>query len=233
MSRLADSGKLDLAEVFRRVQAEMTAHLAVSGLFEHAITHGSASEQDWIKLFELFLPKRFTTAPVFVVNSDGSRSRQIDLAVFDNHSSPLMFPHQSGLHVPVESVFAAFEVKSILTSISLRDAGVKAASVRELRSNKARPILAGVLCTTTKWPLTEDSSVLRHFLKALPAHHGIDLGCVLDHASFEFQRRLIVSEPDEALIFFLLRLVHRLDKLGPAPRVDVMRYARGVKSFLK
>ena len=56
MSRNPDSGQIDLAEVFRRVQTEMVAHLSVSNLFEHGITQGSASEQDWIRLFDLYLP---------------------------------------------------------------------------------------------------------------------------------------------------------------------------------
>jgi hypothetical protein len=38
MARKPDSGKIDLAEVFRRVQTEMLAHLSVFNLIEHAIT---------------------------------------------------------------------------------------------------------------------------------------------------------------------------------------------------
>ncbi len=176
MSRNPDSGRINLAEVFRRVQTEMLAHLAVGSLFEHGSTQGSASEQDWIHLFNLYLPKRFRTAPVFVVNSNGHRSRQIDLAIFDNLESPLLFPRESALYIPVESVYATFEVKSTLTAPSLRDAGMKAASVRSLRTDLTRPILAGILAPSSLWlPRFFKSTLSRNLAKLKPSHE-IDWG---------------------------------------------------------
>lgn len=59
----------------------------------------------------------------------------------------------------------------------------------------------------------------------------IDLGCALEEASFEYAGSLTVSDPDDALIFFVLRLVERLNALGPAPATDLMRYVRGLGSF--
>jgi len=231
MSRTPDSGQIDLIEVFARVQTEMLAHLSVGSLFEHGCTQGSATEHDWIQLFDLYLPKRYRTAPVFVVNADGQRSRQIDLAVFDNLSSPLLFPRHSALYVPIESVYAVFEVKSILTAPSLRDAGEKAASVRQLRSDDSRWIIAGILTATSQWLPRKFGTTLGRNLAKLPELRKIDLGCALDRASFEDRQRLVLSQPAEALLFFLLRLVDRLDALGPAPRTDLMRYARGIASF--
>jgi hypothetical protein len=87
MARSPDSGKIDLAEVFRHVQKEMLAQLAVGRLFEHASASGTASEHHWIELFDRYLPKSYRAAPAFVINAAGRRSRQIDLAVFDNLSS--------------------------------------------------------------------------------------------------------------------------------------------------
>ena len=81
----------------------MLAHLSVSSLFQHGSTHGTASEQDWIRLFDLYLPSRYRSASAFVVNSNGPRSRQIDLAIFDSFYSLQIFPRQSALYIPVES----------------------------------------------------------------------------------------------------------------------------------
>ncbi|MEI9812688.1 MAG: hypothetical protein WDO18_08435 [Acidobacteriota bacterium] len=44
--------------------------------------------------------------------------------------------------------------------------------------------------------------------------------------AFEIGEDLAVSEPGEALIFFVLRLIHRLNDLGPAPPVDTLAYLR-------
>lgn len=231
MSRNPDTRKIDLANVFLRVQKEMLSHLSVSNLLEHSATHGAESEQEWIRLFDLYLPTRFRSAPCFVINSDGRRSRQIDLAIFDTFSSPQLFARHTALYIPIESVYATFEIKSNLNVETLSDAGKKAASVRQLRSDPSRPILAGVLAPTSVWVPRFFSAKLARNLDQLPHLHNIDLGCALQRGSFEFSDHLTVSPPHEALIFFLLRLADRLDALGPPPRLDLMRYARGIRSF--
>jgi hypothetical protein len=262
---------LDLAEVFRRVQRQMLADLSVGGLFEHASAAGAATEHHWIQMFRRYLPKRYRTAPAFVIDCDGRRSRQIDIAIFDNLYSPPLFPHEAGLHVPAESVYAVFEVKPTISKQWLRDAAEKAASVRMLRRTSAplvasgrrrrapiepQPILAGLLATSSVWsaetfaenvrdavsaPATapEGAGVLRH-LSPLIAAYRLDLGCSLAHGAFELleipspdfpSRHIQVSEPDEALIFFMLRLLDRLRELGTAPAADFMEYGRFLKSF--
>jgi hypothetical protein len=220
---------IDLAGVFHRVQDEMIASFSVDRLFHHSGTHGAALEQDWLKLFQMYLPKRYSAAPAFVINSAGSCSRQIDVAIFDNLASAPLFPHPGGVYVPIESVYAVFEVKASLNTTAAMNAGAKAASVRALMQ-EPRPILAGVLATDAK-PRGFEGSVQER-IQYLPPGHELDLGCILTVAAFEnTAEKMAVSQPEEALIFFLLRLIDRLDNLGPAPRVDLMQYARGVVSF--
>src|SRR5271169_6785358 len=122
MSRRPDSGQIDLAEVFRRVQHEMLAQLAVGRAFEHASTAGAATEHHWLEMFDRYLPKAYRAAPAFVIDCNGRRSRQIDIAIFDPLHSPVLFPHASGVHVPAESVYAVFEVKPTFSRQWLRDA---------------------------------------------------------------------------------------------------------------
>lgn len=201
MPRRPDSGQLDLAEVFRRVQREMLAQMSVGNLFEHASAAGAATEHHWLNLFDRYLPKRYRAAPVFVIDSTGQRSRQIDIAIFDNLYSPPLFPHSSGEHVPAESVYAVFEVKPTLSRQWIRDAGEKAASVRALRrtsvpiiasgkcrsSIKPSPILAGLLATSSVWNPETFAENLRPALLAVPADQRLDLGCSLEHGAFEAQ----------------------------------------------
>ncbi len=228
MGTRKDYSIIDLAGVFHRIQDEMIASLSVDRLFHHSGTHGAALEQDWLKLFHLYLPKRYSAAPAFVINSAGNCSRQIDIAVFDNLASAPLFPHPGGVYVPIESVYAVFEVKASLNTTAATNAGAKAASVRALLETP-RPILAGVVASDAK-PRGFEGSVQER-IQNLPPGHELDLGCILTVAAFENADRMVVSPPEEALIFFLLRLIDRLDNLGPAPRVDLMQYARGVASF--
>jgi hypothetical protein len=231
MGHPPDSGHLELAEVFRRVQTEMMGQLAVGKLFEHSPTQGNATEQQWLELFDKYLPKAYRATPAFVLNAEGCRSEQIDIAIYDTLLSPPLFSHPAGVHIPVESVYAVFEVKAGLSATSLRDAGGKAASVRSLYPRRSNKILAGILATTTRWRPKNYAASLRTNLRDIPISHRIDLGCTLDRGSFEIDRTLKVSQPDEALIFFVLRLIERLNALGPAPAADLMSYVSKLKSF--
>jgi len=243
MSRSPDSGRLDLAEVFHSVQEEMLAQLAVGRFMEHPTAAGTAAERVWLDLFHRYLPKRYRAAPAFVIDSQGRRSRQIDIAIFDNLHSPLLFPLESGLHIPAESVHAVFEVKPAFSRQWIRDAGEKAASVRVLRrttvrvmsGNKLRPpprpmpILAGLLAATSVWNPNTFQKNLRAALTATP--HRLDLGCCLDQSSFEQADKTTISIPEESLIFFILRLLERLRAQGTAPAPDLMKYGRQLESF--
>ena len=231
MAGSPDSGYLDLAEVFRRVQSEMLAQLSVGGLFEHPSTHGDATEQQWLALFANYLPKAYKAAPAFIINADGRRSQQIDIAIYYNVLSSPLFPHPAGVHIPVESVYAVFEVKASITGQQLRYAGEKAASVRSLYPRRSNKILAGILATSSCWKVSTFGGHLQEVLKDIPVSHRVDFGCALDRGSFEFDRKLNVSQHEEALIFFVLRLIERLHALGPAPPADLMSYVRNLRSF--
>ena len=227
MPRRPDSARIDLAEIFRRVQQEMLAQLSVGRLFEHASTAGAATEHHWLQLFDRYLPKRYRSAPAFVIDATGRRSRQIDIAIFDNLYTPPLFPHCAGLHLPAESVYAVFEVKPTFSRQWLRDAAEKAASVRALRRTSVSvigrpkttppPMLAGLLATTSVWtPDTFATNVLR-------ARRDLDIGCCLEHGAFEDNH---VSAPDESLVFFIIRLLDRLRTMGTAPAIDWSAYFR-------
>lgn len=250
MPRRPDSAQLDLTEIFRRVQSQMLADLAVGNLFEHASSAGAATEHRWIQLFARYLPKRYRCAPVFVIDSSGRRSRQIDIGIFDNLYSPLLFPHEAGLHIPAESVYAVFEVKPTFSRQWLRDAAQKAASVRVLHRTSApivtssgrrhairpRPILAGLLATGTVWNQDHFAKNTKESLTLLTGNQRLDLGCSLQYGAFEqfdlrASRYTHVSHPEEALIFFMLRLLDRLQQTGTTPAADLMQYARSLRSF--
>ncbi|MBI3694308.1 MAG: hypothetical protein HY238_05660 [Acidobacteria bacterium] len=248
MSHDKSPGHIDLNQVFLYVQREMLARLASGGILEHGPTSGTTTEHQWIELFNQYLPNRYRASSAFIVDADGRRSRQIDIAIYDNLYSPLLFPCESGLHIPAESVYAVFEVKQALTPAMLRDAGLKAASVRALRRTSVpvryvggeyppkphQQILAGILACRAAWSSTFHWR-LNAALRALPPDHRLDLGCALGQGSFELIERpeplIYTSSPQDALIFFILRLLERLRILGSVPAADLMQYARHLPSF--
>ncbi len=233
--------------MFLQVQQEMLSQLAAGELFEHPTTSGAVTEHHWLELLNRYLPHRYRAASAFIVDADGQRSRQIDIAIYDNLYSPLLFPDAAGLHIPAESVYAVFEVKQDVNQRLIRDAGGKAASVRRLRRTsipvisagasrpaiRCQPIIAGILALRSGWPTRFEKRLPQALARLAPAER-LDLGCALRNGAFELTKRGIqLSSAEEALIFFMLRLLDRLRAIGTAPAPDLMAYGRKLDCFRK
>jgi len=221
MARGKDSGRIDLEDLYGRVRRRMLADLWVGRGIEHASAAGAEAERVWLEMFEEHLPGRFAARPAFVVDQEGRRSKQIDIAVYDRLQSPVLLSHAAGVHVPVESVYAVFEVKPTFSRQWLREAATKAESVRRLDRGK-RPIMAGLLAGGSVWAAKKFDDNLRAALDGT----GLDIGCCLEHGAFEQRgRELWMSGAKEPLRFFLSRLVKRLGRMG-AVEVDLEKYGR-------
>ena len=230
MGRPRDTNRIDLHRIFSRVQQQMLADLSASEVFDHPTACGAATEQRWLALFNRYLPQRYRSTSAFIIDADGRRSRQIDIAVYDHFYSPLLFHDDSGPHIPAESVYAVFEVKHTLSAKWIADAGRKTASVRALRrtflSKPPAPILAGILSLDAVWagPFERRLSAC---LRRLPPTQRLDLGCCLRRGAFNEDQ---FTGPADALIYFILRLLHRLQQMGNAPALDLSEYARVLSS---
>lgn len=126
-------------------------------------------------------------------------------------------------------------MKQGLTRQLIRDAGRKAASVRSLRRTSVpiisgggtraaippSPILAGILAMRSAWDESFQKQIA-DVLSKLPPQDRLDFGCALQHGAFEWTLNsgLHFSAPDEAPIFFVIRLIVRLRALGTAPAAD-------------
>ena len=93
------------------------------------------------------------------------------------------------------------------------------------------PILTGILASSSVWTPQNFDLDLRSCLTDLPAADRLDLGCALEHGSFEQTKKITISIPEESLIFFILRLLERLRSQGTAPAADLMKYGRHLESF--
>jgi hypothetical protein len=245
MPRPVDSGRVDLNQVFLHLQSRMLSHLEVGSALEHASTCGAASEAHWLRLLNAHLPERYRASSAFIVDSDGRRSRQIDIAIYDRFYSPLIFPYESGYLVPAESVYAIVEVKQVLTRQYVRDAGLKIGSVRRLRRTSVpvpfaggkyppkRPhrILGVIAATRSVW-VKDFKDNLTSALGQLDSDSAVDLGCIVTEGAFEQSGRVWkLTDPSESLICFMIRLIERLRALGNAPAADLMAYGRTLSSL--
>jgi hypothetical protein len=210
----------------------------------HPTAKGDGTELHWLEMLQSRLPARYRAERAFIIDSDGHRSEQIDIVIHDRQFCPVLLDTAGGIHIPAESVYAAIEVKQDLTKANIEYAGSKIASVRRLRRTNAefahatgrsrtepKPILGGIVTFDSGWspPL---GAAFEAALRACPLENRVDLGCALSDGGFEVvydelgEPQISKSNADTSLIFFLLRLLHRLQQMATVPAIDYVEYSR-------
>lgn len=238
-----DYGHVDVSELFLSLQRQMAARFETTrGFVPHDPTKGAAAEQNWLEMLNTYLPERYKADSAFVVDHRGRLSEQIDVVIYDRQYSPLLFKQDGVLYVPAESVYAVFDVKQDMRRPHIAAAAEKAESVRRLKRTsvpvpfaagtyKAKPlfeIVAGILSLESWW--ADGLGVaLRKVLREAPPQGFLNLGCAVRDGAFEARltKRAVevkTSTGETSLIFFLLRLLDRLQKMGTAPAIDLMKY---------
>lgn len=237
-----------LHSMFAELQKKLATDLqAGRTVIRHGPTLGDVSEFQWIEMLRN-LPQRYAVTKAFVVDSTGATSGQQDIVIFDRHFSPLLFSVEGATFIPAESVYAVLEAKQKLTAPDIKYAGEKAASVRGLHRTSVAithaggtfpprepfPILAGIVALESSWkqPL---GPALEKALASLESAERLDIGCAITGGSFDAQynqdglESLERSSAENALIFFFIRLLHRLQQLGSVPAMDLVEYGKSIK----
>lgn len=233
-----------LREAFMDVQEELVLKLRrASRSIEHAPSVGSVNEEHWISVFRAYLPNRYEVNSGFVIDSLGARSEQIDLIIYDRHFTPTLLDQQNHRYIPAEAVYAVFESKPHLDKSYLKYAGQKAASVRKLHRTSVSiahaggkyapkepfPILAGIVAARASW----NDGLGKSFAGNLPAsgHEALNCGCALEHGAFDdFEGSVSVTSRNGALVYFLFRLLAKLQSMGTVPAIDWAAYAKILNS---
>lgn len=232
---------VNLKDLFEGLQNEMRAKLLGVANVPHPGIKGDETEASWLKMLQDYLPKRYQAERAMVVDHTGKCSQQIDLVIFDRQYSPFILHYNTALLVPVEAVYAVFEVKPDMSAAHIRYAGEKVASVRSLQRTSAPlvdrgmarppreppPILGGLLCRTTAWnPPMGDA--FENALTQLPDNQKLDIGCCLDVGIFEYSPLEKVPAPSHSLVLFLLTLLRKLQSLGTVPAIDFDQYRAAI-----
>jgi hypothetical protein len=248
MKKLEPPKYVDLRGMFLALQSQMISALAASReIIPHPSAKGDATELHWLAMLSSHLPERYRAEKVFVIDSQGAVSDQLDVVIYDRQYSPFIFNQGNTKFVPCESVYAVFEVKQDLSAANLRYAGAKAATVRKLRrtsvpiphaggkfeAKTSSPILAGILTLGSEW----NPSFGKPFNDALSCSNvseQLDLGCAVDCGGFTVRHgngeeiQVSISSKDTALIYFFLQLLTRLQQLGTVAAMDLTAYGRAL-----
>lgn len=248
--------KIDLRQLFLGMQKSMIEDLkTIRENIDHEPTKGDGSESIWIQFLFDYLPKRYSVAKAKIVDYEGNTSDQIDVVIYDAQYTPFVLNKSNIKYIPAESVYAIFESKQEINKSQLEYAGKKIESVRKLLRTTAavidkgvtKPapqlfrILGGFLCLENGWKDSVDSSKpFSTHIKGSTEAQFIDIGCVLNDRSFKADMDLTdslnpkvilnFSTKEETLIYFFLKLVAELQKLGTVRPIDLNKYIDQLKS---
>jgi hypothetical protein len=247
---------ISMRHLFLNLQKTMSASLTtMRENIDHEPTKGQGSENIWINFFENYLPKRYSVTNAKVVDYHGNTSDQIDVVIYDRQYTPFVLNDHGVIYIPAESVYAVFEAKQDMNKSQINYAGKKIESVRKLERTNAPAIdvghakatappfriLGGFLCLDNCWKGSISNS--KHFSSAIQnskESNFIDIGCVLNDKSFVSEMDLTdhlkpkvkinFSAENETLIYFFLRLVAALQKLGTVRPIDLSKYIEKLNS---
>ena len=80
---------------------------------EHSGTIGSYREKIWKEMFQSIIPKKFVIEQsVFLIDSKGNVSNEVDLVIFDEMYTPYIFRYYNLKFIPIEAVAVVVECKS-------------------------------------------------------------------------------------------------------------------------
>jgi hypothetical protein len=241
-----------LEPIFDSLQKRLISGLNSSRLvLTHPVAKGDASESNWLKLLQDHLPYRYQVDQAFIVDHEGLQSEQIDIVIYDRQYTPILYNIDGQRIIPAESVYAIFEVKQDLSKEHIEYAGKKTASVRKLKRTSTSishaggtykprepiPITAGLLTYQSSWtPAFGDP--FKQAIKALDKFERLDIGCSVNSGGYEVHYTnvetvtLEVSNEERSLVFFLFKLLNKLQKIGTVTAIDYEIYGSMIGSSI-
>lgn len=233
-----------LKKAFVNVQANLRSQMELAGQsISHAGTMGSVNEEYWIGLLVAYLPNRYEVASGIIIDSKGNRSDQIDVVIFDRHFTPTLLDQKSHRYIPAEAVYAIFECKPCISKEYIEYAQGKVESVRKLTrtsvsivhaGGKYEPkpharILAGLLAPRADWADGLGDSFTRNIAAGNEA--SLDCVCALDHGCYDqYDGSALIYVDEGAMMYFLFRLLERLQSFGSVPAIDWAAYCRIIRA---
>lgn len=113
------SGKKSCQDIIKKLAenyGELEHSLVNQLLLEvpnHHPTGGSYRESVWSSLFEMIIPKKYCIEQgVFIIDSYGNISNEVDLIIFDEMYTPYIFNYGKIKFIPIEAVAAVVQCKS-------------------------------------------------------------------------------------------------------------------------
>ena len=123
---------MQFLQALRNAANRIESHIEDSNLFAHAGDRGEFRESIMQKFLRPYLPYCYGLASGAVFDENGVSSRQIDIVIYDEIFSNILFRNESNSLFPCEAVYGNIEVKSILTTEELNISVDNISSIKKL-----------------------------------------------------------------------------------------------------
>ncbi len=101
---------------YKRLEDDIVTQLNLNFDIHHP-TAGGNREKVWEDLFRRIVPKKFNVErTVFIIDSKGNCSKEVDIAIYDESYTPYIFNYGVMKFIPIEAVAAVLQCKSHITN---------------------------------------------------------------------------------------------------------------------
>lgn len=158
---------MNLDSIFEEVSKQMQGDFEKAReALSHAGLKGGANEETVRMFLRQYLPMTLELSTGVVVDSTGRTSRQIDIIVHDAAKTPIFYQSGHSRVVPVECVYAAFEVKAYLDKGELLKAYENMMSLKTLTKVAFFKRRGPIIETKTLYGQEWDHWPIQHFVFA-------------------------------------------------------------------
>lgn len=120
-----------IEENYRYLNKMMVEEIDIASA--HGGITGSYREEMWMRFFRSIIPLKYSLAQgVIIIDSEKSRSREVDIAVYDEQYTPYVFQYNTLKFIPIEAVAVAIECKS--EKLNKKNLKAWAKSITDLKS---------------------------------------------------------------------------------------------------
>lgn len=176
---------------FRNYAENLMTSFKSSALLQHKVTKGESRERQIFGILDKLLPTRMSLKQdVVIVDSQDAESPKFDGVLVDRNFWPLLFQENNTAVAMVESVYAAFEIKSSLGTNDLQDIFSKAQKLRSMKciagSLTSPPLVAAFAyqCPNSKLAFFDFAVHSQKFPNFTPS-----LICILNQSLFGLARK--------------------------------------------
>ncbi len=157
---------------------------------KHNGVKGSAREDLLKDYLKKLLPEKYSISSGIVIDNNQHQSKQQDFIIYDAFNCPSFFKTDSNSILPIESIYATVEIKSILDYSTLEQSVKNVESVRQLSKlpnkngiynlyDNAYP-LGFVLAYSSNYSLEQIQKRLFELNKKVDGNNQISIICILD-----------------------------------------------------